>query len=185
MLMGLDVIASERSPDAQTAIHACRFFCFPVLHLLIVSFCSVSIPPLMAGNLARQAYLSLPKELHELHQLVEPVSGVKPTSSRWKEDWEGIELLMSCLLCLFQQHLFMCRGKSLVKLVTRLIREFTQVGHNAILMLLPFSMDHLVKKIRLRTMQSDTKIFNALSRLVTSCDILYNLGQQILIPWSR
>jgi len=72
----------------------------------------------------------------------------------------------------FQPHLLIiCRGKELLglslKLVTRLIRGSTQVSHN-LPMLLPFSMDHLVKKIRLRTMQSDTKIFrevNALSRL--------------------
>ena len=50
MLMGLDVM--ERFPDAQTAIHACRFFylfwsCHSV-HLLIVSICSASISALLA-----------------------------------------------------------------------------------------------------------------------------------------
>jgi hypothetical protein len=29
------------------------------------------------------------------------VSGVKPTSSQWKEDWEGLELLVSYLWSLF------------------------------------------------------------------------------------
>ena len=67
------------------------------------------------------------------------VSGVKPTSSRWKEDWEELELLVSCLfVCLFffQQHLLIvivCRGKEhlgqSLKLVTRLIRESTQVSY--------------------------------------------------------
>jgi len=47
MLMGLDVM--ERFPDAQTAIHACRFNFFGiVIHLLIVSICSASISALLA-----------------------------------------------------------------------------------------------------------------------------------------
>ena len=66
----------------------------------------------------------------------------------------------------------MHRGKELLgqslKPVTRLIRESMQVSPPNSPMLLLSSTDRLVKKIRLKTMQSDTKIFrevNALSRL--------------------
>ena len=71
------------------------------------------------------------------------VPGMKPTSSRWKEDWEELELLVSFELSLESfsaRLLIMCRGKELLdqslKLVTRLIRESTQVSHNPLMLLL-------------------------------------------------
>ena len=39
------------------------------------------------------------------------VSGVKPTSSRWKEDWEELELLVSYLWYLFRNTYRLCAGE--------------------------------------------------------------------------
>ncbi|KAF8148631.1 kinase-like domain-containing protein [Crassisporium funariophilum] len=157
MLMGLDVI--ERFPDAQTTIH------------------SSSISPL----LARQAMnmLQPPKKNHVtclslLAELTEgtlqspytsrtiPMSSSDPKTpmpmhfgspdpdyfrmparakqaSRWKEDWEELELL----------------GKGAFGSVVKAKNKIDE-------------RIYAVKKVRLKTMQSDTKIFrevNALSRL--------------------
>jgi hypothetical protein len=84
----------------------------------------------------------------------------------------GTRITRELSLVPFQQHLLiMSRGKELLgqslKLVTRLIRESTQVSRKLLIFFLS-PTDYLVKKIRLKTMQSDTKIFrevNALSRL--------------------
>ena len=67
---------------------------------------------------------------------------VKPSSSRWKEDWEELELLVSYqFLVLFQRHSsVMCRGKELLgqslKPGTKLIRESTQVSPNSLILFL-------------------------------------------------
>ena len=73
-------------------------------------------------------------------------------------------LLIMYVSCREKEHLGLSS-----KLATRLIREYTQVSFHLYDYSFFFLMDHsLVKKIRLKTMQSDTKIFrevNALSRL--------------------
>jgi translation initiation factor 2-alpha kinase 4 len=102
-----------------------------------------------------------------------PASAARSHTSRWKEDWEELELLVRLspspspvlmLCCIQGKGAFGSVVKARNKIDSRIYAGLSYPSSH------PSSISNLfpVKKIRLRTMQSDSKIFrevNALSRL--------------------
>lgn len=103
-----------------------------------------------------------------------PASAARSHTSRWKEDWEELELLVRLFsFSWFGSHAvpgYRAKGPSAQssKLEIRSTRGSTQVWSFPPIPSSISLTSFPVKKIRLRTMQSDSKIFrevNALSRL--------------------